>query len=804
MFFSDDAVLCGFQGNHFIVIDPAAPPAVKYAAHQLQEYLRRIGGKVLRIVATDQEKEPHHLLPLDPCIYVGPSRLLAHRHPEASRIALRPEEILVWKQGQTVVLTGGGPRGPLYAVYYFLEKYLGVRFFTSDVESVPDRVPPLPQSIRDRSAPAFEYRDMVQLWRASGDWAVKNRMNGHFANVTDLQGGRVAFFPICHSQEHLMPPARWFKAHPEYYSLIAGERTPRQICLSNPKVQDICTAEILRWIRENPGFDIFGVSENDGGGVCGCDACRKMNGGEATHAGLIMRFVNRMAREVARRYPDKWIETLSYATNRYPPKHLPIAPNVIIRLCADQEIHQRLAAWRRATPNIYIWAYFIFTHYPVLDGIAAAARFFRDKGVKGLFYETDASSGFGGVENPKLRLYIAGKMLWNPDDNPRRHIEEYVQGYYGPAAAEMLAVLDHGYALKKKLGPAMAWKVDGGAWDGHFKLQPFLVELEKQTRVLFVSARAKCRDSVYAARIEEAAVPFQYNAFFGKPLPPRFEARWAIPRDLGRRAPAARKFLALTRALKIARYDLEAALKPTVLTRLRQGSLEVLVLPEVGGRIIQIYHGGQHRPLIKLPLDLTGFSTAGHEEYIGAFFHDPGWNDAFKVVGRGRDFVRLRATVADVWEVEREYQLRNGNELRLATTIINKSKTAREARVRTHPRWEYDRAQDQVIYRTVGGQERCAKIAEYGEMLKAHVFLSDAGSIAQYTAGKELPDGCWAFRLVSKKLAIEHHFETAQVEKVLLVGSGGGYFTEDLVSVGRRLLPGGRFTFRHGFRFVDL
>ena len=804
MFFADDAVLGGFQGNHFIVIDPAAPPSVTYAAQQLQEYLRRIGGKVLRIVATDQDEEPHHLLPLAPCIYVGPSRLLTRRLPAVSEVALEPEELFIWKSGKTLVLTGGGSRGVLYAVFGFLERYLGVRFLTAGVETVPDRLAPLPAAINDRSKPAFEYRDMVHLWRASGDWAVKNRMNGHFANVTDLQGGRVAFYPIVHSLEHLMPSSRYFEAHPEYYSLIAGERTPRQLCLSNPEVREICSKEVLRWIEQNPTFDIIDVSDNDGGGVCDCESCREMNAGEASSAGLIMRFVNTIAEQVGRRHPGKWIGALSYATNRYPPKNVPIAENVLIRLCGDGEIRKRLDAWRSVTPNIYIWAYFVFTHYPVLDGIAAAARFYRDAGVKGLFYETRASTGFGGVEDMRLRLYVAGKMLWDPDDDPRRHIEDYVNGYYGPGAAEMLAVLDCAYALKKKM--KMDWKVDDGWWDGNYELGPFLTELEAETRPLFTAARRKSRGTVYASRVEEASVPSQYNALFGRPRPPRFGKDRAFPRDVRGQGRAIERFLELTRSLRIVHPGLETAVTPVPLVRLRRDLTEVLILPAPGGRIVQVLFGEQRIPLIRLPNDLENFTTIGYEEYVGRFFHDPGWAETFAVEERRRGFVRLRAVVDDRWVVSREYRLNAGNELRVATTVTNAGDSVREARVRPHCRWQFDGGRDTVSYRTVDGREQAVGIAECRAGLKSHMFQNDTGDAAQYAAGADMPDGCWTFRLASQGVSIEHHFPAADTEKVLLVGGGAdsALFTEDLVAEGHRLEPGASMTFRHRFRFVAL
>ncbi len=55
---------------------------------------------------------------------------------------IKPEEIVIKVQGDDIYIFGGNSRSTLYAVYTFIENYLGCRFLTPEVEYIPkkDRV----------------------------------------------------------------------------------------------------------------------------------------------------------------------------------------------------------------------------------------------------------------------------------------------------------------------------------------------------------------------------------------------------------------------------------------------------------------------------------------------------------------------------------------------------------------------------------------------------------------------------------------------------------------------------------------
>src|SRR5437868_5533605 len=93
------------------------------------------------------------------------------------------------------------------------------------------------------------------------DWQVRVRCGG-----TAFPGGH-----------GLRVPA--FKTDPELYALIDGKRSPRQHCVSNPKVLDHVVAYVKDARKKGRG-PVIGMGPNDGRGFCQCDKCKALDGGD--------------------------------------------------------------------------------------------------------------------------------------------------------------------------------------------------------------------------------------------------------------------------------------------------------------------------------------------------------------------------------------------------------------------------------------------------------------------------------------------------------------------------------------------
>jgi hypothetical protein len=444
---------------------PDSRPAREHGAKELQKFIKEISGAELPILApeagwNDLDKGIRGL------ITIVDDRIPAERE---HRSPLGEEEFRIrsYRARSPVTLpvieiSGGGKRGALYGCYAFLEDVLGCRWYTAKISRIPRKRTIVFQPLNIHQKPAFEYREPYYWESFDKDWAVRNRTNGNAQHLDESVGGRVSYGRFVHTFNELVPPEKYFDAHPEYFSLINGKRMKGyyQLCLTNPDVLRISIAKVREWIHERPDATIFSVSQNDTYNNCQCDNCKAVEKEEGAPSGTVLRFVNALAAAIEKEHPNVLIDTLAYQWTEDPPKHARPRPNVRIRLApigacvahgfdkcdANTKVLANLQAWAKITNQLYIWHYSTnFANYlqplPDLDEISQDIGLFKKLGVVGLFYEGAYASG-GGGEMSELKAYLMAKLMWNPSRPAEPIISEFLEGVYGKAAPLIRQWLD--------------------------------------------------------------------------------------------------------------------------------------------------------------------------------------------------------------------------------------------------------------------------------------------------------------------------------------------------------------------------
>ena len=435
--------------------------STRYAAKELRYYLGRITAASFEIKDSATANGARGF-------YLGAASGLdvSDLGPDGYRI--------VSKDG--VVRIGGGVRGVLYGVYEGLEQ-LGCRFFTHNCEKIPT-IPSLviPEGELE-GRPAFEYRehnyaDAVQNPRFSA----KCRFNGSMHKMPAALGGCLSYALFVHTFNRFIPAEKYGESHPEYFSLVDGKRvTTRggrtQLCLSNPDVLRIVTERVREELKNRPDASIISISQNDWGGNCQCDACRKTDEEEGSPAGTLLRFVNKIAETLEPEFPNVVFDTLAYTYTRPAPKITRNRHNVCVRLCSIESCFAHpfttcddatravkhpdgsvsnfisdLRDWGRICDRMYIWDYTTcFAHYPTPHPnwrvLQPNAQAFAENNVKGVFEQACGASR-GGVDFNELRLYLISKLLWNPYCDLERHRREFMEYFYGAAAPALDAYLN--------------------------------------------------------------------------------------------------------------------------------------------------------------------------------------------------------------------------------------------------------------------------------------------------------------------------------------------------------------------------
>ena len=444
----------GGKTSYAIIVPDDAIPAERTAASELVDYLEQISGAKLEI--RDESKAPAGAA----TIYVGPGKRAKALAAGVAWDQLGHDGIVMKTVGNDLVLAGGRPRGTLYAVYQFLEEFQHVRWWTSQETDVPksDRVT-APAALDRVYVPKIRYREVYNhdAMRRDSHFAACLKLNGQHMTMGREFGGHYTLIGWCHTFYHLLPPGEFFDKHPEWYSLQKGKREPGggQLCLSNDAMRAKLTERVLERVRKNPDAGMISVSQNDCHGACQCEPCQKNVQEEGSEAGPLIRFVNAVAADVAKEYPDFLVETLAYQYTRKPPKKTKPSKNVLVRLCSiecdfshplsapsNKTFADDLRQWAAISPKLFIWNYVTnFSNYliphPNFEPIAEDVRLFSESNVIGVFQQGDAFNGLAGDMLP-LRTWVHAKIMWDPKQDPRRLRDEFLNGYF-KAAGPMLA-----------------------------------------------------------------------------------------------------------------------------------------------------------------------------------------------------------------------------------------------------------------------------------------------------------------------------------------------------------------------------
>ncbi len=748
------------KSNYSIVIAPTASQSERHGAEELQKFLEEMSGARLPITA-----EPRRRM-----VLVGNSPVLENLKLRIPFADLGPEGFALKTSGQHLVIAGGRLRGSMYGVYTFLEK-LGCRWFTPAVSRIPKTRTITVGPLDETQTPAFEYREPFFSEALDRDWAARNKTNGSYQRLDAAVGGNVQYYPFVHSFDRLLPPSRYFDQHPEYFSLIDGQRRAEggQLCLTNPDVLRIGIESVEQWIAANPEATIISVSQNDRYGYCECDNCRRVEQEEGgAHSGPLLRYVNALAEQIEKRHPDKLIDTLAYQYSEDPPAVTRPRRNVRIRLCpiGACEAHpyeqcpynayfmKNLQAWSKITDRLYIWHYNTnFAHYllpfPDFDELAADIPMYKRHGVVGLFMEGAVSKG-GGAENAELRSYVMAKLLWDVQADVNKLVNEFLDACYGKAAKPMRAYFD----LMQRQVRMAPNGLGRHLWIYDSPSAPYLSdEFLSNARELFRQAEAAADNDAVHSRLREARIGIDYVALT-RSKKFTVEGEWYRPADLESLKARWNTFMSSLRQFGLTNIgestvatrddeDFARYIRPYRVVTLENSRLRVHVAPDLGGRITHIIDQASGRNLLAEPEpgarqypDLGGLRVSPYIDYVTRM---PGATTWVLDAGASANEVSLTGTCQNGVKIRRRLRL-DGAMLHTETTLENATAAAVTAAVQSQ--WDVnpgDLASVVLRYRKQAG----------GTVEKAFIEPEKMPSGSEVYDGGDQPDGEW--RVVNRQ-----------------------------------------------------
>jgi len=471
----------GGRSDAVIVLTDDASNNAKYAAKELQLYLKKVGGVELPI-----RGEPGS----NSNIYIGESAFtkaaglgLEGLTYDGFKIVSRGKDLYIFGRdrknkkplvgqhspyqaihiyNKTLDISAYGEAGTLYGVYHFLRKFAGIEWFMAGElgEVVPKKDRLAVNDMEEEKSPVYWFRTPYYfLFDVDPDSAVWYRRAGFGAP-----------FPveINHSFYRMN---RFQKDHPEWFAMIDGKRDFNiscegrgNLCLSNRELLAQFVKDARAYFDANPDLGVFPVMPNDWySRVCDCPECQKQVDNDkaknAKFSNYVWGFVNKVAEEVGKTHPDKFIACCAYETYAAVPDRVALAPNVAVMLTKaryykfDEGYRLRNDVmpyeWKKTAKNFFIWEYYCWdSQQSHLSGLPIFFPHWISKDMKdfkgvmaGEFIDGGASRKFGWrAVNPFLNsisYYITGRLYWDPDLDVDELLEDFYLRFYGPAAEDM-------------------------------------------------------------------------------------------------------------------------------------------------------------------------------------------------------------------------------------------------------------------------------------------------------------------------------------------------------------------------------
>ncbi len=466
--------------GQIIILSDISTKEERHAAKELQEHLQIAANCKIPVSPENQSGNEADTKK----IFIGQTRFAVENGLDFSQLG--KEEWILRSVGTKIILGGGAPRGTLYAVYEFLERFCGVMWLDEQTTHIP-KLQNWPEEIDIRCKPAFEVRGIYAYFREPQNqrrlYMARNRQNLFHDEGNPPYLNSLEIYPVfgspraCHTYYNYTKD--WGTDLEDCFSLSAnGKRLraenasgPGQVCFSNPKCVDLFSAKLEEFIledRKNKPREqwpvIYEISANDNEAKCICENCLATAKKHDSYGGTVLEFTNAIAARIRNQYPEVYVQMFAYGFSEIPPKGIRAEKNVLIRVAQlgsefgqgirdtlrplshpnNSESNRRIQGWS-LLGELAVWDYWTMYTREARLGICTAAiaenlALYAKLGIRSVFVE--AENPLGNIFYA-LRLWLGFRMMKNPNLDARHEIKRFMAAYYEAASTEMLALHDY-------------------------------------------------------------------------------------------------------------------------------------------------------------------------------------------------------------------------------------------------------------------------------------------------------------------------------------------------------------------------
>lgn len=503
-----------------IIIDKKSDKVIKFAATELQRWVKDISGAKLPIVNKSGKMKYKIYLQVNPTSFKADLKKMQGNDGYAVR-----------QQGNNLYLFASKSKGVLNGVFKLLFKNTDIIWARPDLEfgTIYSKNPNLALNKTDYiDIPVYVLRGWQMIGprhhQPSEVWQVRNGNNwsastisnnpkyAKFGNFLEYGGGH-------NIVGRYITLKKYAKKHPDFFSLKKGKHLllrKTQLCFTNMEMTKTFIAVLDEKIKKNPDYDTYRIMIEDNHNVCDCSKCLKeiklKNGkiinkeDKAFRSTQFFLWLNQIARYMQKNYPVKNILTFGYFFTEIPP-YCKVEPNISISFCPifknskatmqspiNIKTRNKLTGWLKNTKNLTLREYFGLTGaYPrPIDAIAVADwRYANKLGINKTYseiYSDAVGRRMNGIESwnvNSLYFWTMTNAAWNPYQNIKQLRKEFLKRVYGNGAPDVenfYSILENNWL---KVGGNSTWSDKAlHSWRKNIKL-------EKQCRALLIQAAKK-------------------------------------------------------------------------------------------------------------------------------------------------------------------------------------------------------------------------------------------------------------------------------------------------------------------------
>lgn len=524
-----------------IVVPSLATNAELFAANEMSYYLERVTGAKFKIV---EERDNHS----SSAIYIGFSRYALDNNIGSDKY-LNEEWHIKMIRGNLVIV-GGGPRGALYGVYEFLERYCGVYWFSADCEVFSGKQNFVISDIDVRGKPAIPLRYIASAWYRQRPTADRNDryllfVSRNKGNALSARNSKLGFSASvgspgsAHTFGYYVSAKNLYEKSPDFFSMgptgnrdgksMVDDFSSYQLCLTSNDLRQYLLKRLHDYIEgdrraclENgsPFPLVYLFEQNDlASYICLCSNCRAVVDAEGSPSALVVDAANWLADHIKIDYPDVFIQTMAYTCTENPPKNIRPHDNVIIRVAdlysvsdpcrplthpSNRSQHDLIKKWSTISSRIAIWDYwktFDGKNFPYVNArsVIDDIRFFRENKVISIMAECEDFCGRGSYNNDlqsfyDFKVWVGYRAMSNPDESFDDLLRIFSSGFYGDSAARVM--IDYYKHIESAVGGS------GEKFISPVQFREYLTpEFFKKSYELINRALSVCGEGVYRRNV---------------------------------------------------------------------------------------------------------------------------------------------------------------------------------------------------------------------------------------------------------------------------------------------------------------